>query len=68
MTARDDELGALRWNWEGAYDITAAGDGERWTARRRDGRGAEIEAPTADELGCLIRQDYTAAPVPRDLP
>jgi hypothetical protein len=63
-----DALGALRWNWEDAYDISVSGGGQRWTAKRRDGRGSAIEAGDPGKLNQLIRDDYTFMPVPRDLP
>lgn len=66
MTA--SELDALQWNWGDAYDISTADDGGHWTAKRQDGKGSVIEAKTAEGLGYLIRQDYSALPVPRGKP
>jgi hypothetical protein len=58
-------LEALRWDWGDAYEI---GLGDRqWHARRKDGKGALIEAPTPDDLRKQIVEDYTFMPVPRDL-
>jgi hypothetical protein len=50
-----------------AYDI-AVSDEAGWRARRRDGKGGPIEAPTPDDLRKQIVDDYTLMPVPRDLP
>lgn len=50
-----------------AYDI-AVSDEAGWRARRRDGKGGPIEAPTPDDLSKQIVDDYTLMPVPRDLP
>jgi hypothetical protein len=54
----------LRHHWDAAYEIT---DRPGWRARRRDGKGGWITAPDAETLAELIRADYTADPVPRDL-
>ena len=59
-------LDALRWNWGDAYLIDHI-DG-RWTADRLDGRGRTLKAANPDKLRKLIFDDYTAKPVPRDLP
>jgi hypothetical protein len=61
-------LDALRFGWGDAYEITAGDADAGWTARRRDGKGGAIEAPTADDLHRLIVENYTFMPVPRDLP
>jgi hypothetical protein len=60
-------LDALRFGWGEAYEF-AADDASRWWARRRDGRGGRIEAPTPDGLCRMIVDDYAFMPVPRDLP
>ena len=39
-----------------------------WTAWRRDGQGGRIADPSPEGLLRLIRADYAAMPVPRDLP
>jgi hypothetical protein len=57
-------LEALRWNWDSAYDIGF--DREHgWTARRKDGRGALIEAGWPEELRREILADYMDMPVSR---
>jgi hypothetical protein len=55
-------LEELRWHWGTAYDIH--GDGDRWTAVRRD-TGATLEATTPDELFTAMHADYFKRPVPR---
>jgi len=55
----------LEFHWGSAYDIAIA-DG-MWTARRRDGRGT-LADPLPGGLRQRIQADYTAMPVPRDLP
>ncbi len=57
-------LDEIRFHWGSAYDI----GGGMWTARRRDGRGAPLADPLPEGLGQRIQADYTAMPVPRDLP
>ncbi len=59
-------LEELRFHWGEAYDIAIAGG--MWTARRRDGRGGTLASPLPEGLLVLIRADYAAMPVPRDLP
>ena len=60
------DLDDLRFHWGEAYDIAA--DGGVWTARRTDGRGGTLASPLPGGLLLLIRADYAAWPVPRDLP
>lgn len=60
-------LEALRFGWGEAYEIVAD-DASCWWARRRDGKGGRIEAPTPGDLRRLIVDDYAFMPVPRDLP
>jgi len=61
-----DALEELEFHWGSAYDI-AVTDG-RWTARRKDGRGDTLASPLPEGLLQLVRADYAASPVPRDLP
>jgi len=58
-----DELDELRHHWGEAYDI----DG-MCTATRKDGKGAPLADPRPEGLRKQIQADYTAMPVPRDLP
>jgi hypothetical protein len=53
------------FHWGSAYDIDFA-DGE-WTAHCRDGLGV-LADPLPKGLRLRIVADYTAMPVPRDLP
>jgi len=62
---RGGPLGELAFHWGSAYDIDFA-DGE-WTAHRRDGLGV-LADPLPEGLRLRIVADYTAMPVPRDLP
>ncbi len=66
--AEDDTgtLEELEFHWGSAYDI--AFTGSTWTARRRDGRGDVFADPLPEGLRLRIQADYTAMPVPRDLP
>src|ERR1017187_7000481 len=59
-------LDELEFHWGSAYDIALFD--ERWTARRRDGRGGTLADPLPEGLLLAIRADYAALPVPRDLP
>lgn len=59
------ELEHLRWHWGEAYEITRTLG--MFRAVRRD-NGAAVAAPTAFRLLAEISADYTARPVPRDLP
>ncbi len=61
-----DALEELRFHWGSAYEIEA--DGDRYTARRRDGRGAPLTDPLPAGLQQRIQADYAAMPVPRDRP
>jgi hypothetical protein len=54
----------LCYDWGDAYQIERTADGVR--AGRRDG-GGWITAKTVEELEELIRADYNARPVPRDV-
>ncbi len=65
----EDDTGTLnefRFHWGSAYDIAVI-DG-MWTAWRKDGRGGRLADPLPDGLRLRIQADYTAMPVPRDLP
>ena len=64
MTPDEWALIELRHHWDAAYEIT---DRPGWRARRRDGKGGWITAPDPVALAELIRVDYRADPVPRDL-
>ena len=59
-------LEELRVPLGSAYDVGR--DGGVYTARRRDGRGGTLADPLPEGLRLLIRADYAAMPVPRDLP
>ena len=60
------DLDEIRFHWGEAYDVGR--DGGMWTARRRDDRGSPLADPSPEGLLLLIRADYAAMPVPRDLP
>lgn len=59
-----DELAELRHHYGEAYIITYRLG--QFRAERRDNHAA-IRANTADELLRLMREDYRAKPVPRDI-
>lgn len=59
-----NELQDLQFHWGDAYLITGAG--EHWIAQRRDD-GRMLIASGPEELRELIRADYEAQPVARDL-
>ena len=61
-----EALDELRFHWGSAYEIAFTGG--TWTARRRDGKGGVLADPLPAGLDLRIRADYTAMPVPRDLP
>ena len=58
-------LAELRYHWGEAYEIT---DRPGWRARRRDGKGGWLTAPDPEALAVVIRADYQADPVSRDVP
>ena len=64
MTAQSWTLAELRHHWGEAYEIT---DRPGWRARRRDGKGGWLTAPDAEALVTVIRADYRADPVSRDV-
>ena len=56
-------LGALRFDWGGAYELGTDGNGNGiWWARRRDGR-TRVTGWGPDGLLTAIREDYAACPV-----
>ncbi len=59
-------LEELEFHWGEAYHVGR--DGGAYIARRRDGRGGTLANPLPEGLLLLIRADYAAMPVPRDLP
>ena len=72
MTALEPDLipgtlSWLRWHWSSAYAIWK-GTGNRFHASRRDGKGEGLSADDVEALRQLIIRDYSADPVPRDLP
>jgi hypothetical protein len=62
----DDALKELKFHWGSAYHLAVVGG--VCTARRKDGRGGTLTSPVPEGLRLLIVADYTARPVPRDLP
>jgi hypothetical protein len=61
-----DPLGELRFHWGSAYHLAVVRG--VCIARRKDGRGGPLTSPVPEGLRLLIVADYTAMPVPRDLP
>jgi hypothetical protein len=59
-------LAELEFHWGSAYHLAVI-DGV-WSARRRDGKGATLTDRVPEGLRLLIRADYAATPVPRNLP
>ena len=64
--AEDPALSALMYGWGDAYKLWQ--DSEGWHARRRDGLGEVMTEDQHDALRKVMWDDYTAKPVPRDLP
>jgi hypothetical protein len=62
----DDALNELKFHWGSAYQLAVVGG--VCTAQRRDGHGSTLTSPVPEGLRLLIVADYTAMPVPRDLP
>jgi hypothetical protein len=58
-------LDELRWHWGDAYLIHYFGD-DKWVAQRRDNRST-LHAGSPDGLLSLIREDYRAHPVSRQI-
>jgi hypothetical protein len=66
--AEMDSYGMLCEDWGSAYLITrAAGAPSPYSAERRDDRAVVLTAATPGMLRELIRADYFARPVPRDV-
>ena len=59
-------LEELAFHWGSAYHVAIAG--AVFTATRRDGRGTRLTDSSPEGLLRQIRDDYSALPVPRDLP
>jgi hypothetical protein len=59
-----EALGRLQHDWGSAYGI--AGAAGTWVARRRD-NGRLLNADSPDRLRELIREDYEAERVPREV-
>lgn len=64
MTQRRTALDDFSWHWGEAYDLTVTRYG--WVAKRLDNNRALL-AGGPDGLRELIRADYAAHPVSRDL-
>ena len=58
-------IGHLIWSWGEAYVISYANG--LYHAERRD-NGAQVHAPDPEQLDREIQADYSARPVPRELP
>jgi hypothetical protein len=56
----------LEFHWGSAHHVATASAG--FTVTRRDGRGTRLADPSPEGLFRQIRTDYSALPVPRDLP
>jgi hypothetical protein len=66
--AEMDSYGMLCEDWGSAYLITRApGAAHPYRAERRDDRAVVLTAATPDALRELIRADYLARPVSRDV-
>ncbi len=62
-----DSYARLCWDWGSAYQITRApGTARPYRAERRDDH-AVLAAADPDALRELIRADYLARPVPREI-
>ena len=65
----DGDAGALEeleYHWGSAYHVAVAS--AVYTATRRDGQGTRLTDASPDGLLRQIRADYSALPVPRNLP
>ena len=60
----DCELEALRFHWDTAYRIEFD-DEHGWRARRLGSQRGWLTGANPDELYQLIREDYSALPMPR---
>jgi hypothetical protein len=66
--AEMDSYGMLCWDWGSAYLITRApGAAHPYQAERRDDAAVVLTATDPDALRELIRADYLARPVPREV-
>jgi hypothetical protein len=65
-TVADGALKELKFHWGSAYHLAVVRG--VCTARRKDGKGGTLTSPVPEGLRLLIVADYTAMPVPRDLP
>lgn len=66
--AEMDSYGMLREDWGSAYLITRApGAARPYRAKRRDDPAVVLTAASPDALRELIRADYFARPVPREV-
>lgn len=61
-----DAVEELGFHWGSAYHVAIAS--VVFTATRRDGRHSRLADPSPEGLLRQIRADYSALPVPRDLP
>jgi hypothetical protein len=59
-------LEELEFHWGSAYHVAITS--AVFTATRRDGQGTRLADPSPEGLLRQIRADYSALPVPRDLP
>ncbi len=66
MNDHEAALDDLRWHWGEAYLIHYFDGPGRWVAQRRDSH-ATMSADSADGLLGLIREDYRARPVSRQV-
>jgi hypothetical protein len=63
-----DSYAMLCQDWDSAYRITRTpGTARPYQAERRDDHTAVLTAVTPDALRDLIRADYLARPVPREV-
>ena len=66
--AEMDSFGMLCQDWGSAYLITrAAGATHPYRAERRDDPAVVLTAADPDTLRGLIRADYLAHPIPREI-
>lgn len=63
-----DSYARLCWDWGSAYQITRTpGTTHPYQAERRDDPAVVLTAADPDALRELIRADYLARPVPREI-
>jgi hypothetical protein len=66
--AEMDSYAMLHQDWGSAYRITRTpGTARPYQAERRDDRAIVLTAADPDRLRDLIRADYLARPVPREV-